>query len=497
MLLKDLLQDSKVVAFPSQLNDCEIRDIKIDHRKVKKGDLFIALSGKEKDGNDYIEAALEKGAAAVVSDKLSGEKIVSVENARKSYALASKHFWQDACDQLRVIAITGTNGKTTTANTISALLQTAGAKVGTIGTLGATFGGKKLDTGFTTPDPYLLHKIFAEMKKEGQEFVVMEASAHALALNKLDGIKFEIGVLTNITEDHLDYFQTMENYAHAKQKLFELGRVKLGLMCGEKPYMKEALSNAEVPVITYGISQGNDIYAKDIIKSFTGSKFICRYMGEEFDIKTPLVGGYNIENALAAIGVCKCLGVNTDLIKLGMNCLTPVEGRFNVIRMNGVNIIIDFAHTPDGLEKVLTTAKELTKGRLTVVFGCGGNRDKLKRPIMGGIAASIADEVVLTSDNPRFEKPMDIINDIKQGMREDCESNPCRKKAIEDVLERAKSGETIIIAGKGGEKYQSIKGRDYPYNDFDVVYNFYRKKIKPIDLSAKHYEGVEEENELN
>ena len=497
MILKDLLEGVKVVSMLEGLGEKDVKDLKIDHRKVKKGDVFIALKGVNADGNDYVFQALENGALCVVSEKDLGDlPCVQVKNARRAYALMSKHYFGNACDHMRLIAITGTNGKTTTASTIASLLQTAGAKIGIVGTLGARYNNKNIDTGFTTPDPYLLHKLFADMKKDGQEFVVMETSAHALALDKLEGINFEIGVLTNITEDHLDFFQSMDDYAQAKFKLFENGRVKLGFVCSGKDYVDVLAQTAEVPLLWYGTGMCDDVKALDIKKTFAGSEFVCDYMGERFPIETPLIGGYNIENALAAIAVVRSLGVDEKLISLGMSCLTPVEGRFNVIRMNGVNVIIDFAHTPDGLEKVLSTARELTGGKLSVVFGCGGNRDKKKRPIMGKIASCWADEVVLTSDNPRFEKPLDIIEEIRQGVAGECVIQPNRKKAIEDVLSRAQSGQTVVIAGKGGERYQEINGRKTPYNDFDVVYRFYRKNIKPVNNSSKKHE-IDDENDIN
>lgn len=487
MLLKDLLKGCDGVVLPSGLEEKRVKDIKIDHRQVEEGDVFIALRGVQSDGNDYAAAALKKGAVAVVSDRdLGFENCVKVDNARSAYALMSKHYFGDACDKLRIIAVTGTNGKTTTTKTIASLLSTAGARVGTIGTLGATFNGKNYDTGFTTPDPYLLHKLFAQMKKEGQEFVVMEASAHALALNKLDGIKYEVGVLTNITEDHLDFFGDMDSYAKAKFKLFERGRAKLGIVCAGKTYTKEVENSSEIPLISYGIGEEFDINATNVEKNINESKFMCGCLGEDFPIKMPLVGGYNIENALAAIAVCRTLGIDKSLIQLGMNCLTPVEGRFNVIKMKGQNVIIDFAHTPDGLEKVLMTARELTKGKLVVVFGCGGNRDKKKRAIMGSIAQSLADEVVLTSDNPRYEDPLKIIDDIRKGMSVSPFIIPKRKQAIEYALKQFNQGETIVIAGKGGEKYQEINGRKYPYNDFDVVYNYFRKNIKMVKKSENN-----------
>ena len=500
MLLKDLLKGVGVQQLPSPLEEKRINDIKIDHRQVQEGDVFIAFKGVNHNGNDYVLDAIKKGAVAIVSEEdLPYENVVKVDNARAAYSLMSKHYFSDACDDMRIIAITGTNGKTTTANTISSLLATAGARVGTIGTLGATFNGKNIDTGFTTPDPYQLHSLFEQMKREGQEFVVMEASAHALALNKLDGIRFEIGVLTNITEDHLDFFGDMDTYAKAKYKLFEKDRAKLGIVCGGKTYTNNPEEFSQIPIITYGIGEGFDVGGTNVKKSFNKSQFDCNYLGEEFPITTSLVGSYNIENALASIAVCRSLGIDKSLIQLGMNCLTPVEGRFNVIKVNGQKVIIDFAHTPDGLEKVLMTARELTNDKIVVVFGCGGNRDRKKRAIMGSIAQSLADEVVLTSDNPRYEKPLDIIEDIRKGMTVSPFIIPNRKQAVEYALKKFNQGETIVIAGKGGEKYQDIGGRKYPYNDFDVVYNYFRKNIKMVKNSEKIQgnDAADDENDIN
>ncbi len=483
MLFSDIIQDVELQNYNDNLNGVNIKDIKIDSRAVKQGDMFIALKGENFDGNDAIKDVLIKGASVVLTDQdINGSNIVKVKDARSAYAKVCKNFFGKACDDLKIIGVTGTNGKTTICNTIKELLQFSGAKVGIIGTLGASFQNSVIDTGFTTPDPYLLHKIFADMKEHGDEFVVMEASAHALALNKLDGIKFDIGVLTNITEDHLDYFKTMDNYAKAKYKLFDKDRVKLGIVCGDDDYCEKLILTPKVPMISYGIGEENDVYASNIEKSFNGSSFKCDFMGEKTNFKTSLVGEYNIRNALASIAVCRSLGLPADLIKLGMSCISPVEGRFNVIKMGGLNIVIDYAHTPDGLENVLETAKDLTNGKLVAIFGCGGNRDKLKRPIMGKIAEEIADEVILTSDNPRFEEPIDIIKEICGGMKRHKEMIiDNRKNAIEYALGHYKNGETIVIAGKGAEKYQDIKGVKYPYNDFDVIYNYYRKHFKKID----------------
>ena len=484
MKLRDILKGIEFSTEDESLLDKEIKDIKIDHRLVEDGDVYIAMEGRKFDGNLFSDEAIRNGASVIITDKnIFFREGVKVKNAREAYAKMCKNFFGSACDDMKIIAVTGTNGKTTTCNTIADVLKMAGKHVGVIGTLGAKYAGKVEDTGFTTPDPYILHSLFAKMKRAGIDHVVMEASAHALELNKLDGIEFEVGALTNITQDHLDYFGNMENYAKAKFKLFESGRVKQGIACAGKEYVDNLLSSTKVPMLTYGFDCDSDFKGEIIEKTFNGSTFKCVTSSGSFGLMTPLVGQYNLENALASVAVCKCLGIDVWDIKKGMSCTLPVEGRFNVIRGNNCNIIVDFAHTPDGLEKVLSTARELTKGKLVVVFGCGGNRDRQKRPIMGKIASELADEVILTSDNPRYELPCEIISDIKNGItKRNYKVHENRKHAIHYALSKYHHGETIVIAGKGAEKYQEIRGVKHPYNDFDVICDFYKKATSKEEI---------------
>lgn len=461
--------------------DIDVKDIKIDSRLVQQGDLFIALVGQNFDGREFVREALDRGACIVLSEEeLPDDRVIKVDSTRQAYALVSKNFFDKACDKLKLVAVTGTNGKTTTSYITKEVLSFSGLRTGIIGTLGA--GMNEIhDTGFTTPDPYLLHKLFKQMLDEGAECVVMEASAHALALNKLDGIKFDVGILTNITEDHLDFFGDMESYAKAKFSLFTKDRVKLGIVCCDDLYGRRLLANGQVPMLSYGLGEENDITASDIHGQDCRSQFLCKGIGRDLYVDCPLVGDYNIQNILACVGVCKAFGVPDELISVGLSVVNQVEGRFNVVQMGGVKIIIDFAHTPDGLEKVLTTARGLTAGKLKVVFGCGGNRDRAKRRIMGKVAMDFADEVCVTSDNPRFEKPGDIIGDIVQDMEGDYLAIPDRKEAIGRVLQNAQAGDTVVIAGKGAEKYQEINGEKIPYNDFDEVYSFYRNQIQEVE----------------
>lgn len=463
-----------------ELVKSEISGIAISSDKVKKGDLFIALKGVNADGNDHISEAFSRGAVAVVSDSKRGDKIVTVDDARKAYALASKNFFEKACDSLKIVAVTGTNGKTTTTSLIAEILKGSKISVGLIGTEGVKFNGKKIETGFTTPDPYTLHKIFKTMKDEGIEYVVMEASAHAIALKKLEGIKFEIGVLTNITEDHLDFFGDMESYAKAKLDFFDSKNMKLGIVCYDDPLARTLIDKAGLPILSYGLDRQSDVYASEIKGGFDNTAFSCRCLDEVFPIKTNLVGNYNIQNALASIMVCQALGLPVGLIQANLRYIGPVEGRFNVIRYMGFNIVIDYAHTPDGIEKVISTAREITKNRVMTLFGCGGNRDRQKRKIMGQLASKYSDKVFVTSDNPRFEKPMDIIEDVKEGLSGDYVICEDRTTAIDLALSQCEEGDTLIIAGKGGEKYQDIMGVKHPYNDFDVVHNYFRNRFVEI-----------------
>ena len=487
MKVIDLLRDIKYTHTDEDVLEREATRIVTDHRKVKKGDVFIALHGNRINANRFIQKALISGASAVISDEEEGEDIIKVENARSAYAVMSKNYFGRACDSMRIIAVTGTNGKTTTSTAISDVLTSAGYKVGLIGTLGARIDGKYEDTGMTTPDPYKLHKIFAKMKEAGDEYVVMEASAHALALNKLDGIKFEIGVLTNITQDHLDFFETMGNYAQAKYKLFEPGRINLGIVCkNNDQYTDYLLRHSQVPILTYGFDKDCDFWTEVRKDDITGCEFTCTYKDKPIDVKSGLVGNYNVENLTAVVSVLKSMKINEyDMLK-GIERLKPAEGRFNLIKWKNLNIIIDFAHTPDGLEKVLSTARNIVPGRLICIFGCGGNRDRTKRPLMGRIATSLADDVIITSDNPRFENPNYILNDIREGAYDNCKIITDRKKAIEYALEHYKNNETIVIAGKGGEHYQEIGDTKYPYSDFDVVNNFI-KEHSQVDNEQEEY----------
>ena len=485
MQLYNLLDGIDAEYFPG-LEGMEIGGICIDSRKAKPGDIFVCLNGVNANGKNFVDEALSNGARAFVCEESTAfVNAIKVKDARAAYSQISKNFYDRACDKLRIIAVTGTNGKTTTTNLIAEILKSCGANVATVGTMGIKYGDVILDTGFTTPDPHILHKAFKEMAASGVEYVIMEASAHAIALKKLVGINFEIGVLTNITQDHLDYFKTMECYANTKLSFFNKNNMKLGLICIDDPYAQSLLSSSDVPLVTYGQKVPSDISAENVKCTLSGTRFTCNCLGEKVNIKSNMTGSYNVSNALAAIGVCKSIGLDLNMIATYFGYIKPVEGRFNVIKHPKCSVVIDYAHTPDGLENVLKCAREHAKGNLIALFGCGGDRDREKRPLMGKIACENADLVVLTNDNPRFEEPSEIINQIKAGVDESkCVTIENRKDAICQTLDRCNKNDILVILGKGAEKYQEIKGEKLPYNDFDVVYGYFRERIKSVKESS-------------
>ncbi len=473
-LFENVAKDEEI----ENIKDFEINKVAINSKLVEEGDVFVALNGGQTDGNKFVYEAIANGAKVIVSEKDLGlSNQVVVEDARSSFSLLCKNLNEKACEKLKIIAITGTNGKTTTSHILGSIISRLGHKVAVIGTLGAKFDGKVIDTGFTTPDPDILHKLFYDMKNAGVEYVVMEASAHAIALKKLDGIKFEAGVLTNITQDHLDFFKTMDNYAEAKLSFFDKKYCKYGVVCKDDERVQEFLKReSNIPIVTYGVDHLCDCFATAVDADMSGTTFIMNCFDEIVRAKSQLIGKYNIQNILASMLVCACENMPIKECLSALEQVTPVEGRFNVIGMDNFHVVFDYAHSPDGLENLLKTARPLTEGKLITVFGCGGNRDKGKRPIMGKIASKYSDHVILTSDNPRFEKPMDIIKQIEKGVSGSYEICPDRTYAINSGLNQCKKGDTLIIAGKAGEKYQDINGKKIPYNDFDVVYNHYRQR---------------------
>lgn len=485
MKLRKVLSYIKNFEGDENLLESEVDSIVINPEKAQKGSLFVSLK-KGEEGRKNIYLALKNGASAFLSEeRYDSKKQIVAKDVRSAYALSAKGLYDGACDKLKLVAITGTNGKTTTTKILSSILRQAGKKVGTIGTLGVTTGDEVVDTGFTTPDPEILHKCLFDMQKKGVEYVVMEASAHSIELKKLEGLSFEAGVFTNLSQDHLDFFGDMETYFQAKKKLFEEGKTKYAIICDADEWGKRLKEEIFLPTFSYG-EKDCDCFAENEKGSSLGTSFDCTLLGKKLKLDSRFVGEYNIQNLQAAILTARMLGVDSKKIQKAIPSILPAEGRFNTIDFGDKKIIVDFAHTPDGLDKVLSTAKKLPHNRLVCVFGCGGNRDRGKRPIMGSIAERLCDEVVLTSDNPRFEKPLEIIDEIERGMQKDSHTKiPKREDAIFYALKNAMADDLIVVAGKGGEKYQDIDGIKHPYDDFEVI----KKAIEQLSKEEERKYG--------
>lgn len=479
-----------------------------DSREVGQGCLFFAISGGSSNGAMYAMNAISNGAVAVVTERKLCKKIpqIIVPCVREAMSIIAKEFYGNASDDLKIIGITGTNGKTTTTNMIAHILLSNGVKVGTIGTLGAfvfeqcdakseqtTQGGHggdspiKLYENLTTPDPIELHEIFLKMKNAGVSVVVMECSAHAIHLKKLVGIKFKVGVFTNLSRDHLDFFPNYEHYAMTKVNWFD------------KTYMENIISNIDdiygrvIPAtMRYGMEfictcescskkcgckcHVTDVVAKNIVMTGTESVFDLIIEGMIYSgVRLPSAGKFNIYNAIAAVGAVNslCIGIGLGQIIASVAVMPPVPGRFNTLDVDGVTVVIDYAHTPDSLQKIIETCNEIKgEGKLYSVFGCGGDRDKGKREQMGIISGKMADFTVITSDNPRSESPRAIMLQIEAGVK--CVTDKfaaieCRREAIHFALGTATAGDIVLIAGKGAEEYQEIAGTKHAFNDSVIV----------------------------
>lgn len=456
--------------------DHEIFDITYNSKEVTKGSLFVCIRGENSDGHDFAKDAERNGAAAILCEKQVQVNIpqIIVSSTRKALSKVFSCFYDNPQNKLKIIGLTGTNGKTTTSFLIKSILEESGKKVGLIGTQGAFIGKQFFQTGLTTPDPQLLFKLLKQMVDFGVEYVVMEVSAHALALDKTEGIVFEVGVLTNLTQDHLDFFKTMENYKRAKFKLFEGNKIKSAVLNFDDEFGRKLAETITVPFLSYSLNNPSDVFAAKIGNKNGKNKFIVNILDNVFDVESNLIGEFNIYNSLAAASVAAMLGCSTKQIKNGLERLLGVEGRLNRFNLsNGVVAFIDFAHTPDGIEQALNAIRELKFKQIITVFGCSGNRDKDKRHKMGQIAEKLSDYVVLTTDNPRFENPELILDDIEIGMEKTAHTRfVSREQAIEFALTLAKKGDCVAILGKGAETYQDINGVNVPYSDFEVVKNF-------------------------
>lgn len=459
-----------MIKLTMNFNDIDIKGISYDSRKTKPCDVFIAISGLKTDGYNYIPEAINNGAVVIVAERdfeaPPPVKKVIVENARKSLAELSNKYYHFPSKKLRLIGITGTNGKTTTAYLIESILSTAGYKTGLIGTVETKINGKSIDSILTTPESLELQALLAQMLQEGVTHVVMEVSSHSLAQFRVAGCEFDVVIYTNLTHDHLDYHKTMEAYLEEKKKLFKMLKPNgVAIINVDDPYSKQIAEVVETEVMFYGLKEARHETMNTIYASFDVSGM--RMTIDGLEIRTKLFGEYNAYNILAAYRCGEVFHIRPEIIKKGIE-KAFVPGRLEEITNNlGFKIFVDFAHSPDALQKLLETLKPLAQGKLILVFGCPGDRDKAKRPIMGRIAAELADVVIVTTDDPHTENPRKIIDEILQGIPLRVELD--RKTAIEKALSLAKKNDILVIAGRGHEKYQDFNGKNISFDDREVV----------------------------
>ncbi len=474
MKLQELLKNIPVLEMTADGN-LDILDICYDSRKVTPGSLFVAVSGFAADGNRFIPMALEKGAVAVVTARKPEGDVpyVLVESDRLALALLGCNFYHHPAQSMTMIGVTGTNGKTSTTLLLKQVLETClGAKVGLIGTMENRIGDLVIPTERTTPESLELQKLFAQMRDAHCTHVVMEVSSHALTLERVGGVHFDVAAFTNLTEDHLDFHKTMDAYCDAKAELFR--RCDKAVINADDAYAERMLAAAACPVLTTSVAKKSDLQAVDLELQAEGIRFTALTGGEGYPVSLPIPGKFTVYNALTVLGIAAQLGISPADSAAALAKAEGVKGRIEVVPTPGkpYSILIDYAHTPDGLENVLSSVRDFCKGRLIAVFGCGGDRDPIKRPIMGHIGVALSDLAVITSDNPRTEDPMAIIRDIVAGVKpEDGEYIVMedRRKAIRYAMDIGQKDDIIVLAGKGHETYQDIGGQKHHLDEREEV----------------------------
>ena len=456
-----------------EFSEITIKGVTNNSSAVKDGFVFVCIKGVSNDGHDFAKDAAEKGAAVIIAERDLGlENQIIVDDTRKAYALMCAKWFGEPAKKLKMLGVTGTNGKTSVSYMLKAILEKAGHKTGLIGTIQNMIGDTVISSKNTTPDAYALHEMLASMVKDGCECCVMEVSSHALDQDRVYGIKYEVAMFTNLTQDHLDYHKTMENYCRAKRRLFE--QCNTAVVNFDDKYTNELIGGLDCRVVTYSAESDESTYsAKEItyrpdgiMYHFVGYNLIGR-------IKMSTGGKFSVYNSMCAVSAAAELGIPLEIAAKAIAEIKGVKGRAEVVPTGrDFTVIIDYAHTPDGLKNILSTFKEFEKTRLIAVFGCGGDRDKTKRPKMGKIAAEIADFVIVTSDNPRTEDPIAIIDDILVGMKDSktpYKVIPDRISAINFAIQNAEKDDIIVLAGKGHETYQILKDKTIHLDEREIV----------------------------
>jgi UDP-N-acetylmuramoyl-L-alanyl-D-glutamate--2,6-diaminopimelate ligase len=479
-VLLDALSDKTVVgALPA-----EIAGVSADSRRVEPGDCFVAVPGFRQDARTFVRDAVERGAVLVVTEGTALDAAVAqvlVPSARLALARLADAYHDHPSRHLTMVGITGTNGKTTSSYLVDALLRARGDRTGVIGTIGYLVADERHEASQTTPEAPEIQSMLARMVAAGVRGVAMEVSSHALVLSRVEGVEFDVAIFTNLTQDHLDFHGTVEAYGRAKRRLFELLERsakprRVAVVNADDPAGTGMVRGLRLEVLTYGVRAAADVRAREPRSTIEGIRMTVETPRGPLHLASPLVGGHNVENLLGAVACGLALDLSLDVIARALSGVGTVPGRFEQVKAGQpFLVVVDYAHTPDALERVLTTARALTRGRLGVVFGCGGDRDRGKRPLMGEIAARLADRAWITSDNPRSERPEAIIDEVMAGARrvpagaERCATLPDRQDAIRSALGWARRDDTVVIAGKGHETYQIVGSQVLPFADGDVA----------------------------
>jgi UDP-N-acetylmuramoyl-L-alanyl-D-glutamate--2,6-diaminopimelate ligase len=474
---------------PAGASGVEICQVACDSRKVQRGALFFALPGARADGNAFIQDAVKRGAVAIASagpapnTAPSSVAWIQVQDARKALAITAANFFEHPANALQLAAVTGTNGKTTTTSVIDAIVKASGAKTGLFGTIAYHTPLGDYPAPNTTPESVDLQGFFAEIRDAGGTYAVLEASSHSLAMDRLWGCHFQATVFTNLTREHMDYHKTFEDYFAAKKKLFEgtgAGAPEVAVVNTDDEFGKKLVGLAK-KTVTYGLESHAEITTKKFQLTFEGLTFTAHTPNGKVEVVSSLVGRINVYNLLAAIGAAQALGLSNEVIEKGIRNLESVSGRFQRIDLGQpFLVIVDYAHTDDALENLIRTARELnSKGRIITLFGCGGEKDRTKRPVMGEVTGRLSDLTILSSDNPRSEDPLKIISDIIVGLQKTAGKyliEPDREKAIGLAMDEARAGDIVLLAGKGHENYQILADRTLEFDDRDMARKALRER---------------------
>ena len=478
MLVKDILSEIDFIRLLGDEN-VSFNSLSFDSRKCKKDSLFFCVVGEKLDGHNFAFQAVENGATVLVVEEVLNAHVcqIVVKNCRKAMAQISRLFYGKPDEKLKMIAITGTNGKTTTSYIIKHILEFCGKKVGVIGTNGYVCSDFSIEANLTTPDSIELFCILDKMASVNVEYVVMEVSAHAIALNKIYGLNFLVGIFTNLTQDHLDFFGDIDTYFEVKKAFIE--GCKFKLINNDDERVKTITGEN---VYSFALNNPADCFAMDLKKTIKTSEFTINLFDNVSKVLLNLPSEYNVSNCIAACSCCLILKLPFEKMCESLSSIPKILGRVEIVKVKDFTVIIDYAHTPDGIEKILTFAQEFKKNKIISLIGCGGFRDSLKRQEMGILASKLSDICVVTTDNPRYENEDDIVEAISKGVKYcECIKQPDRFKAVVTALMQAKKDDIVVLCGKGRENYQDIKGDKIPYSEYDIVMNFKELKVGESD----------------